>query len=142
MEKAKNLVDMAFKQSLHLVCERFGLNVNDMTLMVKFVGRQIVLTVFNKDKELRQINLQSIVGSKMVAIRMTAKEVRSIFRTVQFAFSTKEELSDANDVSLVLYDSPKAKKPCMGVYIKNEPNKTLAISSIVDALELGVEQFN
>lgn len=142
MEKAKKLIDVAFKQSLHLICERFGLSANDMTLMVKFVGRQMVLTVFNKDKQLRQINLQSIVGSKMVAIRMTAKGIQNILRTVQFAFSTKEELENSDDVYLVLYDSPKAQKPCMGVFIKDEPQKTLAISDVVDALELGVEQFN
>jgi hypothetical protein len=142
MEKAKKLIDAAFKQSLHLICERFGLSVNDMTLMVKFVGRKMVLTVFNKDKELRQINLQSIVGSKMVAIRMTANGIRGILRSVQFAFSTHEELSKADDVYLVLYDSPKARKPCMGVFIKDKPQKTLAISDVVDALEIGDEQLN
>lgn len=142
MEKTNKLVDMAFKQSLHLVCERFGLDANEMTLAVKFVGRQIVLIVFNREKELREINIHSIIGSKMVAIRMSATMVQNIFRSVQFAFSTNEKLNEANDVSLVLYDSAMAKKPCMGVYIKGKPQKTLAISDVVDALELGVEQFN
>jgi hypothetical protein len=142
MEKAKKLIDVAFKQSFHLICERFGLSVNDMTLLVKFVGGKMVLTVFNKDKELRQINLQSMIGSKMVAIRMTTKIIRGILRSVQFAFSTHEELSKADDVYLVLYDSPKAQKPCMGVFIKDKPQKTLAISDVVGALEIGEEQFN
>lgn len=142
MEKAKKLIDVAFKQSLHLICERFGLNANEMTLMVKFVGSQIVLTVFSKDKALSKINLQSIIGSKMVALRMTALVVKNIFRSVQFAFSVNEELANADDVFLVLYDSQKAKKPCMGVFINEKPQKTLAISDVVDALELGVEQYN
>lgn len=142
MKRLKKMIDAAFTQSMNLVCERLGLNPIEMTILVKFIGTKINLTVCENDKPIKQINLQSLIGSKFVGLRFTSEELRCIFRSIQFAFSTGEELDNADDISLILYDSKKAAKPCVGICIRDEPNKSMALSEIVDVLGIGVEQMN
>lgn len=142
MDKLKKLIDEAFKQSLQMVCEFYGVELEHLNILVQFIGSQVVLIACNENKVVGRFPIPFLLGTKLLGLRYDAKKVRGIFKALQFTFTTAETLNDADDVSLILYNSKKVEKPCVSVLIKNEPQKTLAISNVVEALELGVEQHN
>lgn len=142
MKKWKKLIDEAFRQSLQSVCDLYGIEPEQLSVTVRFTGTQVLLFACQGTEVLKRMPITLLLSRKLLGLRYDVKKIQGIFKALQFTFTSYDTLIEADDVSLIVYNSKKAEKPCVSVLVNDQPQKTLVISDVIEALELGVEQFN
>lgn len=141
MKKLKKLVDLAFAQSLELIGKHLEINLCEMTLMVQFYGKKLFLTACKNDVPKARLNTEALVTPRMIGIRFGKEDLENMFRCLQYAFYKTQHV-DPDRISLILYDSKKAQKPCVGVFVDSTPVKVMRISDVLEVLDTGKEQLN
>ncbi len=138
----KNQIEIAFLDAFLKVCMDEKIPPCNATIVVKFSeSRDVKTLICQKDKVIKELLTDSFYSPKMVAIGMNKESLLKLLLCIHFAF-TKGQGVRNEQISLIIYYSMVAGAICIGVLNDGKPQKTLIVSDIFEAMNLGTEQNN
>jgi len=135
-------IQLAFQEAIELISKDLGLKKEKVQLYVKCTDKHVKMMARNKKREIKEVPLERMIGTKMMVLRMTAEKLNIFFRTVQIAFVRSGNLPDPDAVSLVLYFSKVAKEIVVTICVGTKPEKKFPISELMRETGLAAEELN
>lgn len=139
----KSIIESAFRDSILQVCKKYALAINQMSLRIRILekGKQS-LELLKKDVLKEVISFDNLMHSKMLVLRFNTVSIKLFFECIHHAFMLEKECVNPQRISLVFYQSRTVDLPCIGVMYDEKPIKSLRVSDIFDAMDIGYEQLN
>jgi len=141
--KIVNKVDQAFSEALQMIGIKKGKSKKNVCLRVRFLGEQkaLELGVFTL-KSITRINHWEIFTPKLTALRFSLEDFYSSFRAFHEIVKERFKVNPDNDITLLLYESAKAKRPILVGCVDGKLKHSMYVSDLLAILGMGDEQLN
>ncbi|MNU67066.1 hypothetical protein D3C71_563970 [compost metagenome] len=146
---SKEHVNFTFRESLFSLCVKHKIPPCHMTMDIRFYGEdkydEIEILICQNNHPQTEIPIKDLLTPKMVALRFSPLVLEKLFKTVHNAFVIETKVKNTkyrSRIALILYQSEKAKCPCIGVLQDDKTLKVLRLHDIIEAIELESEQLN
>lgn len=144
MEQIQKLcVDAAFRESLLKVCHSFKVPITEMSVSIRVYDKgKLQFTMHRKDVPQQAFDIRMMMNTKMAAMRFDTDSLKYMLRCVHYAFLHDGGSLHPERISLLLYESKKAKCTCIGIMENNNPVKAMRLIDIFESMNLGNELLN
>lgn len=145
---SKEHINCTFGEILFCLGVQFKIPPCKLLLDIRFFGKQkeeIVIIICKNTKPITTIEVNDLLTRKMIGLRLSVPVLEKLFRTVHNAFVIETKVDNSGNqsrISLLFYQSAKAKCPCLGIIQDNKTLKVLRLHDITQAIELESEQLN
>jgi len=141
--KIVNKVDLAFSDALTYLGIKKGISIKNVCVRIRFIGEKkaLELGLYNLNNT-TLFNYKDLFSPKLTALRFSIQDLYFSFKAYYQIVKNQFKPDVESEFSILLYQSPKTKRPVLVGYIDKKVKHSINVSDLLAIIGIGDEQLN